>query len=233
MWCKNTHLPLQFQAVARRSYDQPECGLAVALDLIGERWTLLIVRELLFGPQRYTDLSGALSGLSTNLLAGRLRHLEAAGVVHRRELPPPAASQVYELTPVGLELEPLVVQLAQWGARFTQCSAITDPRTAAFALVAHQEQWTGATGDNPGALVDTGECRIDIDEFSIAAHLEQGRLRTRPYAPDAPVAVMRTSGEVYFALVAGELSWTDAVETHIIDVEGDMTQLGAVFGRLR
>jgi DNA-binding HxlR family transcriptional regulator len=98
----------------RRTYGQ-FCPVARSLDLLGERWTLLIVRELLIGPQRYTDLRDRLPGMWSNLLAQRLRDLDEAGVVQRRELPPPAARLVYELTERGRALEPAVYELARWG----------------------------------------------------------------------------------------------------------------------
>jgi DNA-binding HxlR family transcriptional regulator len=100
--------------VADRTYAQ-FCALAKALDVAGERWSLLIVRELLAGPKRYTDLLAGLPGISTDMLAARLRDLEAAQVVGRRTLPPPAASAVYELTDRGRGLERAVVELARWG----------------------------------------------------------------------------------------------------------------------
>jgi DNA-binding HxlR family transcriptional regulator len=93
------------------------CPVAHALDLIGERWALLVVRELMTGPKRYTDLAGHLPGIGTNILASRLRDLEAAGIVSKRTMPPPAASRVYELTEYGQELRTVVRELALWGAR--------------------------------------------------------------------------------------------------------------------
>ena len=102
---------------AKRSYRE-FCGVAKALDVVGERWTLLIVRNLLVGGQRYKDLLDSLPGITTNLLAARLRELTAAGLVVQRELPPPAASTIYELTPPGRELEPVVFALGQFGARY-------------------------------------------------------------------------------------------------------------------
>jgi DNA-binding HxlR family transcriptional regulator len=98
-----------------RTYGQ-YCGVARALDLVGERWALLVVRELLLGPKRFTDLLDGLPGVSTNVLATRLRSLQRAGVVERRLLPPPAASSVYELTAYGRALEPAVAALGRWGA---------------------------------------------------------------------------------------------------------------------
>jgi len=100
----------------RRSYQDP-CGIARALDLVGERWALLVVRELLLGPKRFSDLHRSLPVLSQNVLSTRLRELEEAGVVARRRLDPPAASRVYELTPWGRDLEPVLFHLARWGSR--------------------------------------------------------------------------------------------------------------------
>jgi DNA-binding HxlR family transcriptional regulator len=99
-----------------KRYDQ-YCPIAHALGLIGERWSLLIVRELLHGPKRYTDLAGSLPGIGTNILAARLKELETCGLVSKRRLDPPAASQVYELTPYGLELKSVMRSLALWGLR--------------------------------------------------------------------------------------------------------------------
>lgn len=99
-----------------KPYDQ-YCPVAHALDLVGERWSLLLVRELQHGPLRYSDLSDRLPRCSTNILASRLRELEAGGVIERRRLPPPAASTVYELTETGAALGPVLAALAQWGAR--------------------------------------------------------------------------------------------------------------------
>jgi DNA-binding HxlR family transcriptional regulator len=99
----------------RKRYDQ-YCPVAHALDLVGERWALLVVRELMRGPKRYTDLAESL-GIGTNILAARLRDLEAYGVVTKRRLPPPAASRVYELTEYGRELRGALRELALWGAR--------------------------------------------------------------------------------------------------------------------
>ena len=99
-----------------RRYDQ-YCPIAHALQVVGERWTLLVVRELASGPKRYTDIAAGLPGIGTNILAGRLRDLEAEGIIAKHRLPPPAASQVYELTERGYGLMPVLRSLAHWGAR--------------------------------------------------------------------------------------------------------------------
>lgn len=99
-----------------RRYDDA-CGTAHGLELIGERWALLVVRELMFGPKRFGDLRASLPGLSANVLTQRLEGLEAAGIVRRRKLPPPASVQVYGLTPWGQEAEPIISELGRWAAR--------------------------------------------------------------------------------------------------------------------
>src|SRR5262245_33074161 len=100
----------------KRTYGDA-CRFAHALDTVGERWALLVVRELLLGPKRFTDLRNGLPNASSNMLAERLRELERGGVVRRRKLPPPYAASVYELTDWGRELEPIVTALGAWGAR--------------------------------------------------------------------------------------------------------------------
>jgi DNA-binding HxlR family transcriptional regulator len=99
----------------KRTYGD-RCGVARALDILGERWALLVVRELLLGPKRFTDLRAGLPGVSPDVLTQRLKELEQAGVVQRRKLAPPAASRVYELTERGRDLEPLLIQLGRWGS---------------------------------------------------------------------------------------------------------------------
>lgn len=99
-----------------RGYDDA-CGTAHALELLGERWSLLVVRELMLGPKRFSDLRADLPGLSANVLTQRLEALEARGILRRRKLPPPAAAQVYELTPWGYEAEPIVQTMGRWAAR--------------------------------------------------------------------------------------------------------------------
>src|SRR5687768_14859291 len=100
----------------KRSYEDA-CATAHALDLIGERWALLVVRELVLGPKRFTDLRAGLPGISPNVLTQRLTELEEAAIVRRRKLPPPASAWAYELTEWGQELEPVIVKIGQWGAR--------------------------------------------------------------------------------------------------------------------
>jgi len=101
--------------MSHRSYNQ-YCGLAYALDIVGERWTILIIRELIAGPRRFKDLAEGLPGVSTNLLSERLKHLEQQSILRRRVLPPPAGSTVYELTALGQALEKTLLELGKWGS---------------------------------------------------------------------------------------------------------------------
>ena len=112
------------------------CGIARALDLVGERWALLVVRELLLGPKRFTDLRAGLPNIGPDVLSQRLRELEERGVVRRDKLPPPAASQVYELTDWGRELEPIVLGLGRWGSQapVPSADAPLGPDAAMLAL---------------------------------------------------------------------------------------------------
>jgi DNA-binding HxlR family transcriptional regulator len=113
---------------ARRYNDA--CGAAHALDLVGERWALLVLRELLLGPKRFSDIRADLPGISANVLTQRLEGLEASGILVRRKLPPPASAQVYELTPWGYEAEPIFQTLGRWAAR----SPSHDPRLPLSAV---------------------------------------------------------------------------------------------------
>jgi DNA-binding HxlR family transcriptional regulator len=112
--------------------------VARTLELVGERWTLLIVRELLTGPQRFTDLHTALAGIPRNLLADRLRDLEAHDIVTRRELPPPAARTVYDLTDSGRGLLPVIGALAQWGLAHLPPPGPGEPVSPALAALAER-----------------------------------------------------------------------------------------------
>src|SRR4051812_45355716 len=111
------------RSLARSRHYEDACAAAHALDLVGDRWALLVMRELLLGPRRFSDLRASLPGISANVLAQRLEELEAAAVLRRRKLPPPAPSQVYELTDWGLESEPIFQALGRWAAH----SPLHDP----------------------------------------------------------------------------------------------------------
>jgi len=145
-----------------KHYEQ-YCPVAHALGRVGERWSLLIVRELLKGPKRYTDLSAALPGIGTNVLAARLKDLEAAGILAKRRLPPPTPAQVYELTAYGVALKPVVRELARWGLQSMPAPGdgdefapgwLPDALDTLFAPVAPEGSFEFRIGDEVAALVD-------------------------------------------------------------------------------
>jgi len=144
-----------------KRYDQ-YCPIACSLGLVGERWTLLVVRELMHGPKRYTDLVDGLNGIGTNILAARLKELEAAGLVERRKLPPPAASTVYELTPTGQELRPVLHELARFGARLMgpppldalEPGWLVDALDLALSPISPTGRLAFRIGDEEASLVD-------------------------------------------------------------------------------
>ena len=101
--------------MAKRTYGD-RCGIARGLDVVGDRWALLVVRELLLGPKRFTDLRAGLPRVTPDVLAQRLRDLEADGVLHHHKLPPPSGAQIYELSARGRQLEPVILELGRWGS---------------------------------------------------------------------------------------------------------------------
>ncbi|MFG1679744.1 winged helix-turn-helix transcriptional regulator [Nonomuraea sp. NPDC049269] len=169
--------------MASRSYGH-YCAVAKTLDLVGERWTLLVVRELLDGPKRYVDLLGGLVGISTDMLAARLKTLEEAGIVSRRTLPAPAASKVYELTPLGRELQPAMTELARFGMRL-----LGEQDDDAFQV--HwitPSLWAMFQPERAQALSLTVEFRVGTD--AMHARIADGALRTCPGHADDPDAVL-------------------------------------------
>jgi DNA-binding HxlR family transcriptional regulator len=197
----------------RRSYDDP-CGLARALDLVGERWALLVVRELLLGPKRFTDLRRGLPAASQNVLSFRLRELEDAGVVRRRRLGPPASAWVYELTGRGRELEPAVLHLARWGS--------TAPMSSAAELSADALMLALRTTFDPAAAGELRagyELRLDDDRFR--AEVADGRLEVARGAAGRPDAAIETSASTLRSLVFGGRSLAGAVRAGEAKVEGD------------
>lgn len=164
--------------MARKKPYDDGCATAHALDLIGERWALLIVRELIPGPKRFSDLKAALPGVSTNILATRLVELEEGHLVVRKRLPPPAASQVYQLTPWGADLEPIIKDLGRWAAR-SPSLAPGKPMSAASVMLSFRTMFSPARagdahmrlglilGDLPHrAVIANGELTIEIGEIN-------------------------------------------------------------------
>ncbi|HEX8222858.1 MAG TPA: winged helix-turn-helix transcriptional regulator [Allosphingosinicella sp.] len=156
------------RAAAKRRYDDA-CGTAHALDLIGERWALLVMRELMLGPKRFSDLRSDLPGISANVLTQRLEGLEAAGLLVRRRLPPPASTQVYELTPWGYEAEPIVQSLGKWAAR-SPAHDPTLPISATSIMLSFRTMFDGARAGDFRARIG-----FRLGAESLLAKVEDGR----------------------------------------------------------
>lgn len=185
-----------------KRYDQ-YCPVAHALGLVGERWALLIVRELLHGPQRYTDLTANLPKIGTNILSSRLKDLEACGIVAKRRLPPPAASQVYELTEYGQALKPVIRELAIWGIRSLGAPSLDN------APAPHWLENALDTVFAPVAPPGSFEFRIGDDVASIVDGVG------RPGPVDDADAVVRAPDPAAFYHLFVDRLWDD------IEVEGD------------
>ncbi|MEP7054892.1 MAG: winged helix-turn-helix transcriptional regulator [Actinomycetota bacterium] len=191
------------------------CGTAHALDLIGERWALLVVRELLLGPKRYSDLLADLPGISTNVLAARLDSLERTGIVLRRRLPPPAASAVYELTMWGAELEPVICAIGRWGARSPLHDKTANFSVASFVL-SLRTNFSKAAADG---LRTTIQFRMPDDTF--VAKVRGGRFSVdRGEAADAD-AILTGEPATFAGIIYGGLTVNDAITLGLLTMTGD------------
>lgn len=156
------------------------CGTAFALELIGERWSLLIVRELMFGGRRFTDLRGGLPGISARVLTERLEGLERTGIVCRRQLPPPASVQLYELTPWGYAAEDAIKALGRWAAA-SPAHDPTLPLSAASLMLSLRTMYDAGRA---GAFAATGAIRVGAEEFRV--EIADGDLHIARGAPEKP-----------------------------------------------
>jgi DNA-binding HxlR family transcriptional regulator len=197
-----------------RSYGQ-FCGFARALELVGERWALLVVRDLVLGPKRFTELRRGLPRIPTNILSARLKELEDAGVLRRRVLPRPAAGVVYELTGYGQELEDIVLRLGLWGAR-----SLGDPRpddivtTDSLILALRATFLPEAAGDLRAGY------QLNLGDVVVHARIDQGSLEAGE-GPLAGADLVIETGPAIRALLSGELSPGEAVQTGSVRLTGD------------
>jgi DNA-binding HxlR family transcriptional regulator len=208
-----------------RSY-QDQCGIARALDVLGERWSLLIVRELLLGPQRFSELRRVLANTSSNIIADRLRELEANGVIRRRQIPAPAASWVYELTPWGRELEPIVLALGLWGLTCPRppAPAVLGPTTVLLYL---RTRACPEPGDPPATVVVELEGQawtIQSGEGEMAVHVGQ--------APTAD-ATLRTSPSTLMDLIGAPAKLRSAIHSGAATVSGDQERIRRLLQQVR
>jgi DNA-binding HxlR family transcriptional regulator/putative sterol carrier protein len=203
----------------KRSYGQ-FCAVARALDLVGERWTLLLVRELLLGPQRFKDLLDGLPGIGTNLLAARLKDLEQAGILARGVLPPPAGSAVYELTELGAELAPVVFALGRFGARL-----LGEPRPGEAVRPGWFMVSLPATFHPKAAkgLRATYEVRLDGEPFEVGIADGAATVRQGPAA--RPDATLDTDLETLIGLLSGAADPRQALASGAIETSGGVAFL--------
>lgn len=211
-----------------KSYGQ-WCGLAKALDLVGERWSLLVVRELLDGPKRYTDLREGIPGVSTDVLAVRLKDLEESGIVARRTLPPPAASRVYELTELGRGLEGPVMSLSRWGMQLMGTKTDADefrPQWLALGI-------RGMLRAAPPADV-TLDIEHDLGDELVRIRVADGEVRSVPEPEGDPDVIVRADLSTLTALADGAMEARDAFRDGLLELEGDAAALrtyNALFAR--
>jgi DNA-binding HxlR family transcriptional regulator len=198
----------------KRAYDDG-CAAAHALDLVGERWALLVVRELLLGPRRFTDLRATLPTISPNVLSQRLKDLEDIGVLRRRTLPPPAASAVYELSDWGRELEPVLQQLGRWGARSPQ-----RPREAPISLATFITALkTMFSPEAARGVAGVLELRLGEELFGVRIEADQLDIVRGPV--NRPDAVLQGDHATLGALVFGGRPLDEALRAGDLQLTGD------------
>lgn len=205
-----------------RSYAQL-CGIATALDIVGDRWAPLIVRDLLLGPMRFSDLAGGLPGIGTNTLTARLKHLEEAGVVRRRLLALPEGAVVYELTDYGREIEPVLMELGRWGAKSMgrlPADVATRSRWLAAAMLAFHDD------TRHPARPTTWELRMTDGTFTV--HADGGTMTVTAGAPERADAVVTAGDRELHGLLTHSLSPAQALRSGAVHVEGDPDALPAL-----
>jgi DNA-binding HxlR family transcriptional regulator len=209
----------------KRSYSD-SCGIARALDAVGERWALLVVRELLLGPKRFTDLRTGLPRIGPDMLAARLRALEDAGLVVQRWLAPPAARTVYELTAHGRELEPVLHALGRWGSR-RPLRPDPPPLSPDAAVVAMQTMFE----PDPAAAPSVIALCLDGHEFLLQADADQLIATTGSGAP--PAATVETDPGTLSAVLWHGLKIDQAIAEGRLAIGGDQPAARSLLNRYR
>jgi DNA-binding HxlR family transcriptional regulator/putative sterol carrier protein len=201
--------------MAKRNYNQ-FCAVARGLDLIGERWTLLLVRELLLGPKRYGDLLAASPGMGTNLLADRLREMEAHGLVERVTLPPPAGSTVYRLTELGAGLESVVRAIGRWGGRLMGPRRRGENLSTGAYFIALRERFRP---ERAARAREAYEFRVDGRVFEV--RVADGNCATSEGSASKPDAVFTMSTETLNRLFLGQVTAAQAIADGSVETTGD------------
>jgi DNA-binding HxlR family transcriptional regulator/putative sterol carrier protein len=206
----------------RRTYGEA-CAIAHGLDLVGERWALLVVRELLLGPKRFTDLKRGLANASPNVISERLRELERAGVVKRDTLPPPASSRVYALTDWGRELEEIVISLGHWAARSPSL-----PHEGAMGADSIMLALKGRfDSDAAEGLRASYELRFGEDRFRVV--VSGDAIEVARGGADQPDATIDTDPGTLFSVLWNGRSLADAQRAGEMRIEGDRTAVERLF----
>jgi DNA-binding HxlR family transcriptional regulator/putative sterol carrier protein len=202
--------------MARRGYGQI-CGLSRALEIIGERWALLIIRELVGAPKRFTDLRQGLPKIPTNVLSARLKELEQAEVLQRRILPRPASAVVYDLTDYGRELEDILLALGRWGAQSICQPDADDTFTMDSLMMVMRSSYQG-NSSQPAAEPVSYELRVN--EIVISLTVQDGQLGVAGGPQPEPDLVIEAS-HGFTALLTGKTSPSEAIESGSVRVIGD------------
>jgi DNA-binding HxlR family transcriptional regulator/putative sterol carrier protein len=198
----------------RRKYDDG-CAIAHGLDLVGERWALLVVRELLLGPKRFTDLRAGLPGASPDVLSQRLRELQDAGVLTRRKLPPPGASWVYELTEWGADLEPVITQIAHWSSR--SATLRHDAPIGVDSLLLSLK----ALFDPHAAEGFSATITLRLGEQDFCIQLTDEHLEVTRGRPGQPDVTLATDTATLHALLRGNRRLTETLTAGELRLAGD------------
>jgi DNA-binding HxlR family transcriptional regulator/putative sterol carrier protein len=212
--------------MARTRTVEDGCGIAHASDLLGQRWALLVVRELLLGPKRFTDLRAGIPDISPNVLGQRLRELEETGIVARRKLAPPAAVQVYELTEWGRELEPAILSLGRWasGSPSFPVGAEMGPDSLVLALKATFQH------EKADGLEATYELRLGEIPFKIS--VKEGKFQAARGEAESADAVIESDPSTIAGVVFGENRLGKAVEAGDVRIDGSRRAANALFRAL-
>lgn len=206
------------QAERKRWYDDA-CGTAFALDLIGERWAILIMRELMFGPRRFGELRAGLPGISANVLSQRLESLEATRIIRKYKLPPPASVQVYELSEWGYEAEPLVQMLGRWATRHPDHDP-TLPLSAASIMMSFRTMLDPERAQGFFARIGF---RFGEDSFVVT--IDGGDIATQRAEPGSVDLLLDTEPTILAALIYGEPSAEELEAAGVLRVTGDRALL--------
>jgi DNA-binding HxlR family transcriptional regulator len=201
-------------ALGERWYDDA-CGTALALELVGERWSLLIVRELMFGGRRFSDLRSGLPGVSANILARRLEGLERVGIIQRRKLPPPAPVQIYELTPWGYEAEIILQEMGRWATR-SPLHDPTLPLSAASIMMSFRTMYSREVARGEAATI-----AFRFGDEAFVVNVGREGIRTRRGEPEGCALAVSTNPISLASVVYGGRPVSDAEASGELTLTGD------------